>query len=212
MKILVESMHGEEPYFNAFITNLGKYNEGELIGEWVEFPIDEDDFEEVLKKIGIGSTDDFGAPYEEWFATDYDTNLPGFDWQELGEYPSYETLQEYGELLESIDDLVDAQLEIRKPICYLKQTESCSFILLDEKEAYVYIEKLNEDVTSPIEIEIKEARLQEKSEENIDSEMLKDIEKTTIIKLSNKKSYKVSPVRKKKQERKIEQLEEIEVL
>ena len=25
--------------FDAFITNLGKYNEGELIGEWVGFPV-----------------------------------------------------------------------------------------------------------------------------------------------------------------------------
>ena len=24
--------------FEAFITNLGKYNEGELIGEWLKFP------------------------------------------------------------------------------------------------------------------------------------------------------------------------------
>lgn len=31
--------------FKAFITNLGKYNEGELVGKWVSFPIDEDDFE-----------------------------------------------------------------------------------------------------------------------------------------------------------------------
>ena len=34
--------------------------------------------------------------------------------------------------VENIDDLIDAQLEIRKPICYLKQTESCSFVLLDD--------------------------------------------------------------------------------
>ena len=24
--------------FAAFITNLGKYNEGDLVGEWVKFP------------------------------------------------------------------------------------------------------------------------------------------------------------------------------
>lgn len=95
----------EAPYFKAYITNLGKYNEGELIGDWVEFPIDEDDFTQVLESIGIGDTDDFGAPYEEWFVSDYECNLPGFDWQELGEYPSYEALQEYGELVKSIDDL-----------------------------------------------------------------------------------------------------------
>ena len=102
-KKLIESV--ESPEFSAYITNLGKYNEGELIGEWVQFPIDEDDFEEVLKKIGIGSKDEFGQPYEEWFVTDYDCNLNGFDWQELGEYPSYETLQEFGELVDGIDDV-----------------------------------------------------------------------------------------------------------
>ena len=36
----------------------------------------------------------------------------------------------------------------------------------------------------------------------MDSEMLQDIDKTTIIKLSNKKSYKVSPIRKNKEEKK----------
>lgn len=99
-------------------------------------------------------------------------------------------------IVEEIDDMVDAQLEIRKPICYYKQTESCSFVLLDDKEAYVYVEKLNPDVVSPVEIEINDIKLKQKNSEDIDSEMLKDIEKTTIVKLSNKKSYKVSPIRK----------------
>ena len=58
--------------FKAFITNLGKYNEGALVGKWVEFPCDEEEFEQHLKEIGIGSTDEFGQPYEEWFVTDYD--------------------------------------------------------------------------------------------------------------------------------------------
>ena len=112
--------------------------------------------------------------------------------------------------VETIDDLVDAQLEIRKPICYYKQTESCSFALLDDKEAYIYIEKLNPDVVSPLEIEIKENKLKIKSADEMDSEMLRDIEKTTIVKLSNKKSYKVSPIRKdkKKEEEKQEEIKE----
>ena len=43
----------------------------------------------------------------------------------------------------------------------------------------------------------------------MDSEMLRDIEKTTIVKLSNKKSYKVSPIRKdKKKEEKEENKDE----
>ena len=81
----------EAPYFKAYITNLGKYNEGDLVGKWVEFPIDEDDFNEELKSIGIGSTDEFGSTYEEWFITDYDSNISGIS-DNLGEYPSYEKL------------------------------------------------------------------------------------------------------------------------
>ena len=102
-------------------------------------------------------------------------------------------------LVETIDDLVDAQLEIRKPICYLKQTESCSFVLLDDQAAYVYVEKVNEEITSPIEIEIKESRIRGKNIDEMDAEMLREIERTTIVKLSNKKSYKVSPIRKKEE-------------
>lgn len=100
-------------------------------------------------------------------------------------------------VLESIDDLVDAQLEIRKPICYLKQNESCSFILFDEKEIYICIEKLNDDVVSPVEIEINNIKTRIKNSDEIDSSMIRDIDKTTIVKLSNKKSYRVSPIREK---------------
>ncbi|MBQ6497720.1 MAG: hypothetical protein IJI58_03290 [Bacilli bacterium] len=102
--------------------------------------------------------------------------------------------------VEKMEDLVDAQLELRKPICYLKQTESCSFILLDEKEAFVYVEKLNDDVVTPVEIELKELKIKEKDKDDMDSEMLKAIDKTTVVKLSNRKSYKVSPIRKKPME------------
>jgi len=105
-------------------------------------------------------------------------------------------------MVESMDDLVDAQLEIRKPICYLKQSESCSFALLDDKEAYIYIRKLNDEVTSPVEIELQNLKFRKRDNIDMDSEMLQDIDKTTIIKLSNKKSYKVSPIRKKQEEKK----------
>ena len=104
--------------------------------------------------------------------------------------------------VETMDDLVDAQYEIRKPICYLKQSESCSFVLLDEKEAYIYVEKIRDDVLSPVEIEINNLKFRKKENADMDSEMLQDIDKTTIIKLSNKKSYKVSPIRKNKDENK----------
>lgn len=30
-----------------YLTNLGKYNEGQLVGEWVELPVIEEAFEKV---------------------------------------------------------------------------------------------------------------------------------------------------------------------
>lgn len=86
-------------YFRAYVANLGKYNEGELVGTWVDFPIDEDDFDEVLRRIGINNE------YEEWFVADYECSLDAFDWEQFGEYPSYESLQDFALELEDIDDV-----------------------------------------------------------------------------------------------------------
>ena len=54
--------HNQDYPFAAFITNLGKYNEGELVGEWVKFPTTAEELKEVFKRIGIGQKDDFGQP------------------------------------------------------------------------------------------------------------------------------------------------------
>lgn len=99
-EINLDEAYGEDVYFRAYITNLGKYNEGELVGEWVDFPIDTDEFNAILERIGVD-----GVNYEEWFVTDYECSLDAFDWQEFGEYPSYDSLQEFGLLLEDITDV-----------------------------------------------------------------------------------------------------------
>lgn len=78
----------------AFVTNLGKYNEGELVGEWVEFPISDDEIEEILERIGID-----GEEYEEYFITDYEADFDAADI--LGEYVTLETLNEIAEALEN---------------------------------------------------------------------------------------------------------------
>ena len=69
--------YDKEYPFAAFITNLGKYNEGELVGEWVRFPTTAEEMKKVFDRIGIGQKDDFGNPYEEWFISDYDCYVSG---------------------------------------------------------------------------------------------------------------------------------------
>lgn len=91
----------------GFITNLGKYNEGYLVGKWIDFPIDDDDFEKELASIGVVA----GSMYEEWFVTDYDCEL--FDmYKAFGEYPSIDSINEVAEALENNEDEFMALMDV----------------------------------------------------------------------------------------------------
>ena len=80
----------------AYVTNLGKYNEGELIGEWMEFPVSEEELEEVFDRIGID-----GKYYEEYFITDYEGIWAG---SMKDEYISIERLNDIAETLQEFDE------------------------------------------------------------------------------------------------------------
>ena len=43
--------YGHDCPFEAYITNLGKYNEGELVGEWVKFPTRSEDLKKVFELV-----------------------------------------------------------------------------------------------------------------------------------------------------------------
>ena len=90
--------------FDAFVTNLGKYNEGELVGEWVHFPTTEDKMKEVFERIGIGSKDEFGHVYEEWFITDYDCPIHEVS-KLLGEYENLDKLNYLASRLDELSTL-----------------------------------------------------------------------------------------------------------
>ena len=91
--------------FEAFITNLGKYNEGFLVGEWVKFPTTAEELKKVFERIGIGSKDEFGQTYEEWFITDYDCYVDGL-YSKLGEY---ENLDELNYLASKLDEMSESE-------------------------------------------------------------------------------------------------------
>ena len=96
--------------FAAFITNLGKYNEGELVGEWVKFPTTAEELKKVFDRIGIGQKDDFGQPYEEWFITDYDCYV-GALYDKLGEYENLDELNYLASKLEEMGEGEYAQFQ-----------------------------------------------------------------------------------------------------
>ena len=88
--------------FEAFVTNLGKYNEGALVGEWVKFPTTEEEMQKVFERIGIGTKDEFGQVYEEWFITDYECPVHGV-YDMLGEYESLDKLNYLASRIEEMD-------------------------------------------------------------------------------------------------------------
>ena len=87
--------------FEAFVTNLGKYNEGMLVGEWVKLPTTEEEMQKVFERIGIGKQDEFGQPYEEWFITDYECPIYGVQ-KMLGEYESLDKLNYLASLIDEL--------------------------------------------------------------------------------------------------------------
>lgn len=88
---------------NVFITNLGKYNEGYLIGEWIALPADKEDVQALFDRIGINEE------YEEYFITDYETDLP----MEIGEYENVFSLND---MAEELSELTDYELKKYKAI------------------------------------------------------------------------------------------------
>lgn len=116
-----------------YIANLGKYNEGELVGDWFTVPVDED---EVAERIGLNDE------YEECAIHHYE--LP-FDIDE------YTPLEEVNRLCEMVQDLEpEVQEHLRELMGYFSGVEelcdAASDIILHsgcntvEDVAYAYVE------------------------------------------------------------------------
>ncbi len=99
--------------------------------------------------------------------------------------------------VKSMDDLVDAQLELREPIYYKNDNDSCFFLLLHYNEACVYILRLNPDVISPTEQSLRFIQKEDTKQLNYES-LLDNIENTLVLKLDELRSVKISPIRNKK--------------
>ena len=67
-----------------YLTNLGKYNEGKLVGLWLKLPFTDEELNSALRSIGIGTQ------YEEYFITDCENDF-GI---KVGEYESLSVLNE----------------------------------------------------------------------------------------------------------------------
>lgn len=94
---------------SIFLTNLGRYVEGALVGCWVKLPVSADKLNAVLEKIGINEQ------YEEYFITDWETSISGLH-DAISEYSSVVALNELAEMLEELssddEDKLGAVLEV----------------------------------------------------------------------------------------------------
>ena len=120
----------------GYITNLGKYNEGLLIGKWIEFPIDEDDLNKVYKEIGICYYNENGeyinTGYEEYFFTDWDCDFSN----NFGEYEAIVNMNILAETLEDWnEDIFNAACEIW----------SIDEVLENTQDDYVLYSDINRD-------------------------------------------------------------------
>ena len=88
--------------FEAYITNLGKYAEGQLVGETLKFPATTEEVQSLLKNIGVD-----GVRYEEFFITAFDGDVMG-----LYDYlTEYENLDELNHLAHLISELNSDEIE-----------------------------------------------------------------------------------------------------
>ena len=88
------------------LTNLGKYNEGQLVYKWLNLPATEEEIEEAKDAIGINEE------YEEWYISDYETDIEEL---KVGKYEDIEYINELAERFENINydeqDAVRAVME-----------------------------------------------------------------------------------------------------
>ena len=120
---------------SIYLTNLGKYHEGCLIGEWVKLPIDKDKLQEVLDRIGINER------YEEYFITDYETLLSNLH---ISEYAS---INDLNELAERIEGLADHDYD---KLAAVLECESCTSIaeileLIDDLDSFDLLTEVEND-------------------------------------------------------------------
>ena len=135
---------------NVWIGNLGKYNEGELVGEWLELPVSKKELDTFLReKVGLQLTQEevdkslaeTGVCYEEYMINDYETDLP----IKISEYTNLTMLNllalasEKVNNMEAIEAYIDSQStdDIEEIINIMLQEDDIPFYSYEEDSKYL---------------------------------------------------------------------------
>lgn len=103
--------------FEAYVTNAGKYSEGQLVGETLKFPTTAQEVEALLKRIGVD-----GVRYQEIFITSFDGDVLGL-YDHLSEY---ENLDELNHLACLLSELTSSEPETLEAV--LDSGDHCSSV------------------------------------------------------------------------------------
>lgn len=118
------------------LTNLGKYNEGELVYTWLELPATDEEISAAFTEIGVAPH----TEYEEHFISDYEAPF------QIGEYESIRKLNEIAEQLEGVDVPESSKYgiyEVEDVIAFAHQIEDAGLI----RDATEYVGDIISDET-----------------------------------------------------------------
>ncbi len=85
----------------VYITDLEAYNNGHLVGQWYQLPMNEDLLAESIENVLQEGRDICGDSHfhEEYFITDFEC-----DYMSIEEYSNIDKLNEIAEVMEDIDE------------------------------------------------------------------------------------------------------------
>lgn len=83
------------------LTNLGKYNEGELVYTWLSLPFTHEELEAAFEEIKVKPN----TEYEEYFISDYETDISGL------KIEPYTNIYKLNELIEKVAHFGSYELE-----------------------------------------------------------------------------------------------------
>lgn len=122
----------------VWIGNLGKYNEGELVGGWLDLPKSNEEIEKFLRDV-VGLNDE----YEEYMINDYSTDLP----LKVGEYDNIKNLNLIATIAENVTNMkaIEAYVESQGEMTL---DELANLMEQEDDIAYYSFENENEYMSS----------------------------------------------------------------
>ena len=98
-KIQTKNSRGDR-VMRVYLTDLKAYNEGNLVGEWLELPMHVIELESKLTEILERGSElsGYGEKHKEYFITDYECDFS------INEYANLDTLNEMASIISRLDE------------------------------------------------------------------------------------------------------------